>query len=67
MNCATPPGFGFDPYNATFLAAVDVCNREIIGKVRQVICFLFHDSTLMMETCLEAKQLRKMVTTFFLD
>ena len=49
------------------IEASRLCNREIIGKVRQVICFLFHDSTLMMETCLEAKQLRKMVTTFFLD
>ena len=49
------------------LEASRLCNREIIGQVRQVICFLFHDSTLMMETCLEAKQLRKMVTTFFLD
>lgn len=44
-----------------------ICNREIVGKVQQVICFLFHDSTLMSETCLEAKQARKMVTQFFLD
>ena len=51
----------------SLIEASRLCNREIIGKVRQVICFLFHDSTLMMETCLEAKQLRKMVTTFFLD
>ena len=32
INCASPPGFGFDPYNASFLAAVDACNLEIVAK-----------------------------------
>ncbi|KAK9098462.1 hypothetical protein Syun_025507 [Stephania yunnanensis] len=33
----------------------------------QVICFAFHDSKLLMETCQEAKNLRKIVTLFYLD
>lgn len=40
---------------------------DIISKVQQVICFAFHDSRLLMETCQEAKNLRKIVTLFYLD
>jgi hypothetical protein len=43
------------------------CNREIIGKVQQVICFAFHDSRLLLETCAEAKDSKKIVTLFYLD
>ena len=44
-----------------------LCNERIISKVQQVICFAFHDSNLLLETCREAKAMRKMVTLFYLD
>lgn len=43
------------------------CNREIISKVQQVICFAFHDSRLLLETCAEAKDSKKITTLFYLD
>lgn len=44
-----------------------LCNRDILSHVQQVICFAFHDSRLLLETCQEAKNLRKIVTLFYLD
>lgn len=44
-----------------------LCNMNIISHVQQVICFAFHDSRLLMETCQEAKNMRKIVTLFYLD
>jgi hypothetical protein len=35
--------------------------------VQQVICFAFHDSSLLLETCREAKDAKKIVTLFYLD
>ncbi|XP_039057158.1 uncharacterized protein LOC120200358 [Hibiscus syriacus] len=57
------------PYNdhLPLLEASRLCNRDIISHVQQVICFAFHDSKLLMETCQEAKNLRKIVTLFYLD
>ena len=49
------------------LEASRICNDVIVSKVRQVICFAFHDSTLLLETCREAKVQRRMVTLFYLD
>ncbi|PNT75593.1 uncharacterized protein LOC100841407 [Brachypodium distachyon] len=49
------------------IEASRLCNMDIISKVQQVICFAFHDSKLLMETCTEAKNLRKIVTLFYLD
>ena len=43
------------------------CNRKIISEVQQVICFAFHDSRLLLETCHEAKDMKKIVTLFYLD
>ena len=43
------------------------CNDDIISRVQQVICFAFHDSNLLLDTCHEAKMLRKIVCLFFLD
>lgn len=43
------------------------CNRDIIGRVDQVVCILFHDSNLLLETCREAKESSKIVTLFYLD
>lgn len=49
------------------IEASRLCNMDIISQVQQVICFAFHDSRLIMETCQEAKNLRKIVTLFYLD
>ncbi|KAJ7980616.1 Cysteine sulfinate desulfinase/cysteine desulfurase [Quillaja saponaria] len=49
------------------IEASRLCNMDIISHVQQVICFAFHDSKLLMETCQEAKHLRKIVTLFYLD
>ncbi|XP_009598301.1 uncharacterized protein LOC107793301 isoform X1 [Nicotiana tabacum] len=57
------------PHNdhLSLLEASRLCNMDIISQVQQVICFAFHDSRLLMETCQEAKNLRKIVTLFYLD
>ncbi|CAN6448915.1 unnamed protein product [Victoria cruziana] len=49
------------------IEASRLCNMDILSHVQQVICFAFHDSKLLMETCQEAKNLRKIVTLFYLD
>ncbi|XP_051118366.1 uncharacterized protein LOC127242734 [Andrographis paniculata] len=49
------------------IEASRLCNMSIISQVQQVICFAFHDSRLLMETCQEAKNMRKIVTLFYLD
>ncbi|KAI3459873.1 hypothetical protein Pfo_016536 [Paulownia fortunei] len=49
------------------IEASRLCNMDIISQVQQVICFAFHDSRLLMETCQEAKNMRKIVTLFYLD
>ncbi|CAI0438960.1 unnamed protein product [Linum tenue] len=57
------------PYNdhLSLAEASRLCNMDIISQVQQVICFAFHDSRLLMETCEEAKSMRKIVTLFYLD
>jgi len=54
-------------YSTFYFLARRLCNMDIISHVQQVICFAFHDSRLLMETCQEAKNLRKIVTLFYLD
>lgn len=49
------------------IEASRLCNMDILSHVQQVICFAFHDSNLLMETCSEAKNMRKIVTLFYLD
>ncbi|KAK9804117.1 hypothetical protein WJX73_000482 [Symbiochloris irregularis] len=44
-----------------------ICNRDIVQRVRQILCFAFHDSRLLLQTCEEAQAARKMVTLFYLD
>lgn len=51
----------------TLLESSRICNADILRRVQQVICFAFHDSKVLLETCAEAKQLRKIVTLFYLD
>lgn len=49
------------------LEASRICNRDITRRVAQVICFAFHDSNLLLETCQEARNETKIVTLFYLD
>jgi hypothetical protein len=49
------------------VAASRICNDNIVARVQQVICFAFHDSNLLLDTCREAKMMRKIVTLFYLD
>ena len=44
-----------------------ICNEDILRRVQQVICFAFHDSQLLLDTCEQAKALRKILTLFYLD
>ena len=44
-----------------------LCNSEIIERCQQLICFAFHDSRTLLETCREAEDLRKIVTLFYFD
>jgi predicted Rossmann fold nucleotide-binding protein DprA/Smf involved in DNA uptake len=44
-----------------------LCNREIISRCQQLICFAFHDSHTLLQTCEEADEQRKLVTLFYFD
>lgn len=44
-----------------------LCNQEIISRCQQLICFAFHDSTTLLNTCREAEEQRKIVTLFYFD
>lgn len=44
-----------------------LCNAEIISRCQQLICFAFHDSTTLLNTCREAEDQRKIVTLFYFD
>ena len=57
------------PHNdsLTLADASRACNADIVHRVQQVICFAFHDSRLLLETCDEAKAARRIVTLFYLD
>lgn len=47
--------------------ASELCNREIISRCQQLICFAFHDSHTLLKTCKEAEEQRKVVTQFYFD
>jgi hypothetical protein len=49
------------------LAFCRICNQDIVSRVKQVICFAFHDSRLLLETCREASEQRRVVALFYLD
>ncbi len=44
-----------------------LCNRDIISRCQQLICFAFHDSQTLLQTCQEAEEQRKLVTLFYFD
>lgn len=44
-----------------------LCNQEIISRCQQLICFAFHDSQTLLDTCRYAEEQRKVVTLFYFD
>ncbi|MBK4732173.1 DNA recombination-mediator protein A [Oxynema sp. CENA135] len=44
-----------------------ICNREIVSRCQQLICFAFHDSHTLLETCRDAEEQRRVVTLFYFD
>jgi hypothetical protein len=44
-----------------------ICNQEIISRCQQLVCFAFHDSHTLLQTCHEAEEQRKLVTLFYFD
>lgn len=53
--------------NLSLGEASTLCNREIISRCQQLICFAFHDSHTLLQTCQEAEEQRKLVTLFYFD
>ncbi len=53
--------------NLSLAEASAQCNQEIVSKCQQLICFAFHDSTTLLQTCQDAEDQRKIVTLFYLD
>jgi hypothetical protein len=47
--------------------ASTLCNREIVSRCDQLICFAFHDSETLIETCSGAEEIGKVVTLLFFD
>ena len=44
-----------------------LCNQEIVTRCQQLICFAFHDSRTLLQTCQDAEDQRKLVTLFYFD
>ena len=44
-----------------------MCNAEIVSRCQQLICFAFHDSRTLLQTCQDAEDQRKIVTLFYFD
>ncbi|MDR5639608.1 DNA recombination-mediator protein A [Thermosynechococcus sp. PP42] len=47
--------------------ASSLCNQEIISRCQQLICFAFHDSHTLLQTCALAEEQHKVVTLFYFD
>jgi hypothetical protein len=47
--------------------ASTACNKEIVSRCDQLICFAFHDSETLIQTCEGAEEIGKVVTLFFFD
>jgi hypothetical protein len=43
------------------------CNLEIVSRCQQLICFAFHVSHTLLQTCRDAEDQRKIVTLFYFD
>ncbi|MEM8603731.1 MAG: DNA recombination-mediator protein A [Cyanobacteria bacterium P01_H01_bin.121] len=44
-----------------------ICNQEIVSRCQQLICFAFHDSNTLLQTCHYAEEQRRVVTLFYFD
>ncbi len=44
-----------------------LCNLEIVSRCQQLICFAFHDSHTLLQTCQDAEEQRRLVTLFYFD
>ncbi len=44
-----------------------LCNQEIVSRCQQLICFAFHDSVTLLQTCRDAEEQRRVVTLFYFD
>jgi predicted Rossmann fold nucleotide-binding protein DprA/Smf involved in DNA uptake len=53
--------------NLSLGEASAICNRDIIARCQQLICFAFHHSETLLKTCQEAEEQRKIVTLFYFD
>ena len=53
--------------NLSLAEASDICNKEIVSRCQQLICFAFHDSRTLLQTCHDAEEQRKVVTLFYFD
>lgn len=51
----------------TLAEASVLCNQEIITRCQQLICFAFHESHTLLQTCQYAEDQRRVVTLFFFD
>ncbi len=47
--------------------ASSLCNQEIIGRCDQLICFAFHDSETLLNSCHSAEDMGKIVSLLFFD
>jgi len=47
--------------------ASSMCNQEIINRCDQLICFAFHDSETLINSCHNAEELGKIVSLLFFD
>jgi hypothetical protein len=53
--------------NLSLAEASYLCNKEIISRCQQLICFAFHESRTLLQTCKDAEEQRKVVTLFYFD
>ncbi|MCM0590878.1 MAG: DNA recombination-mediator protein A [Gloeotrichia echinulata IR180] len=53
--------------NLSLAEASYICNKEIVSRCQQLICFAFHDSLTLLQTCTDAEEQRKVVTLFYFD
>ncbi|MEY3402888.1 MAG: hypothetical protein RLZZ86_2504 [Cyanobacteriota bacterium] len=53
--------------NLSLAEASYLCNKEIVSRCQQLICFAFHDSRTLLQTCSDAEEQRKVVTLFYFD
>ncbi|HEY9876326.1 MAG TPA: hypothetical protein V6D12_23060 [Candidatus Obscuribacterales bacterium] len=53
--------------NLSLGEASALCNQEIVSRCQQLVCFAFHDSHTLLQSCQDAEDQRKVVTLFYFD